>query len=80
MEIVGKTAFETDLRSDTQFWTELGNESGIGYRDSIAATSRQWFKISERASKHAFVRDKIIESWKEILAKLDELIGSALEA
>lgn len=80
MEIVGKTAFENDLRSDTQFWTELGNESGIGYRDSIAATSRQWFKISERASKHAFVRDKIIESWKEILAKLDELIGSALEA
>ncbi len=55
MEIVGKTAFEKDLKSDTQFWTELGNENGIGYRDSIAATSGKWFKISERASKHAFL-------------------------
>jgi transcriptional regulator with XRE-family HTH domain len=79
MEIVGKTAFENDLRSDAEFWTELGNVSGLGYRDNIADTSRRWFKLNERLSKHTFVKDKIIESWQETLATLDQLIGSALK-
>jgi transcriptional regulator with XRE-family HTH domain len=77
MEIVGKTAFENDLRSDTAFWNELGNVSGLGYKDNIADTSKRWFKLNERLSKHVFVKDKIIESWQEILATLDQLIGSA---
>ena len=32
MEIVGKTTFQEDLRADSEFWNELENEEGFGYR------------------------------------------------
>ena len=79
MEIVGKATFEDDLKADTDFWNDLESESGSGYRDSVATTSDGWFKLTERAEKHTFVKDKIVESWKEILASLDQLVGKSLD-
>lgn len=79
MEIVGKTAFEDDLRGDTEFWHNLESESGRGYRDSIAASSNHWFTEDGRVAKHIFVKAKLVEGWQEMLTALDELIGRAAE-
>jgi len=79
MEIVGKAAFEDDLRADTAFWDTLEGESGQGYRDRIATNSDDWFKINDRSDKHAFVKEKIVEGWQQVLAELDALLGDAPE-
>jgi hypothetical protein len=75
MEIAGKTAFEDDLRADTEFWNELAGESGTGYRAVIARDSDQWFQATARIEKHKFVKTNIIEGWREVLHALKELIG-----
>lgn len=79
MEIVGKAAFEDDLRDDTNFWGTLESESGIGYRDRIASSSDTWFKAEARTDKNAFVQVKIVEGWKGILSEIDNLFGKIAE-
>ncbi|MCI0696188.1 helix-turn-helix transcriptional regulator [candidate division KSB1 bacterium] len=80
MEIVGKTTFEDDLKADKEFWNNLESKSGTGYRDSVAITSDHWFKMTERAERHGFVKEKIVEGWKEILASLDGLVDQVVNA
>ncbi len=75
-QLVGESVYADELRTDSTFWTECGNEwgRGKGYRERINEHNEDWFEQKRSGEADDRVLAAVNESWDEAIASVRQLL------
>lgn len=75
-QLVGQSIHADEMRLDSAFWQELGQEwgRGSGYRDRINDHNRRWFVDGNHGGADTRVLDLIREEWSAAVLSVRELL------
>jgi transcriptional regulator with XRE-family HTH domain len=75
-QLVGQSIHADEMRPDSDFWRDLGQEwgRGSGYRDRINYHNRSWFTNGNHGGADARVVDLIREEWSTAAASVRGLL------
>ena len=74
VQLVGQSIHADEMRLDADFWKELGQEWGRGYRERINGHNRRWFVHDKRGGADTRVLELIREEWAAAVGKVRELL------
>lgn len=73
VQLMGQTAYGSELRKDVAFWTDCEKESGRGYKSRIIARNEGWFASDARGVLEQEMRGLIEREWHAALARVESL-------
>ena len=80
VQLAGRSAFESELRSDSTFWSRCDNEYGRGiggYRDTVRGYTKDWFDQDPHKQLHSSVIKAIEEGWGSVITTVQGLVEAA---
>lgn len=76
IQLMGETSFRDKLQQDNNFWTNCQLEwgRGSGYKDRIAAHSKEWFDNPEKKQLENELWSTIQREWDLALTRVESLL------
>jgi hypothetical protein len=76
-QLLAQTSYREALKAAAELWQRCVDEWGRsrGYRQAVAAFSREWFSDESRMAMEGELRAMLEREWARVLQSVAELVG-----
>ncbi len=74
IQILGQSAYDTDLQGDANFWQDCMDDWGSGYRPRISDRNRNWFTDATHQQPANLIEQVIRDGWADITSDIEKTL------